>query len=407
VKLRWILTAALLPRAMALPAAKAAVPDLTAAVAEAQAGRWVAAADKLSRALEDDPANVQARYYRARCYAHLGREAEAATDYAAVLKAKPGSTETRRELGAVLERLGHRAEAAAAYADWLKAEPGSVEAAAGLARCAPPVAPPAPAAAAPPAPPAPAAEPLGNRVGLVTEGLSDDTVTAMMDRNADVDSGHLLDYTFGSAPVDFVPTAGTWEIVNRFACDPTWSFFGGWSQGLACIWNKREFAGDVVAEAYVSFRHGLRWTPREWGEMPADMCLTLCGDGQNPASGYSFIYSGNEGSQTMIRRGQQTLAATSDSAFLGPSLTDFHPDDNQLHRRWWRLEARAQNGRLQFLVDGVKALEVVDPQPLTHGKVAIWTVHNGMMVARLRVAYDHEIRPVHPLVRVAQLVDGQ
>lgn len=262
---------------------------------------------------------------------------------------------------------------------------------------------PASAAAGEPAP-VPPLEPVvatttaaGPRVGIDPAGLSGGFSALLQNAGLDASSPQLLDYTFGSAPTDWSPAAGNWQVSSRFACDPSWSFFGGYSQGLAAIWNKRQFTGDLVVEAYVSFKHGLPWNPAAWSYRPADLCLTICGDGANPASGYSFIYSGDEGSRTLIRKGETILAATSDPQFLSPSYSDVKPASEEFHRRWWQLVAIKRGGRLTFLIDGQEALTVDDPTPLEGGQVGIWTVHNGMMVARVRIAWQQELQRQQPL----------
>ncbi|HAZ64556.1 MAG TPA: hypothetical protein DCZ72_13230, partial [Armatimonadetes bacterium] len=263
----------------------------------------------------------------------------------------------------------------------------------------PPAAEPAEPDPTPHVPAAPSAA-IGPRVGLVANRLDPVTIEGWTNGGAETGSGHLLDYTFASAPVDWQPTGGRWEVSSRFACDPTWSFFGGWSEALAAVWNKRTLLGDQLFEAYVAFKHGLRFVAGDWGEAPVNMCLTLCGDGQNPSSGYTFIYGADEGARTIIRRGDQVLAETRNPDFLPPSYLDTRPPSEALHWRWWRLEARRTGGMLSFWVDGRKALETPDLDPLPGGQPALWTVRNGLMVARVRLAFEAEAMPTVPLVRI-------
>ncbi len=224
-----------------------------------------------------------------------------------------------------------------------------------------------------------------------------------------LDGSRLYDYTFGSAPTDWEPRGGTWSITSRYACEPEWSFFGGHGRGLASIWNKREFLGDIAVEAYVAFKHGLPWAPDKWFYVPTDLNLNLCSRPGELASGYSFIYSGRNGSTTMIRRGEQILAATTDPRFLDPQFTDHNPlfqrDEDgrpfgQFHRHWWRLEARRTGRRLTFLIDGRVALQAEDPAPPEGGHVAIWTMGSGLVIARVRIAYQEETRRAEPALTV-------
>ena len=50
-------------------------------------------------------------------------------------------------------------------------------------------------------------------------------------------SRNVLEYTFTSAPVDWIGE-GTWMPTIRWTCAPQWSFLGGWSRGDAVLWHK-------------------------------------------------------------------------------------------------------------------------------------------------------------------------
>ncbi|MCC7494403.1 MAG: hypothetical protein IT204_18745 [Fimbriimonadaceae bacterium] len=250
----------------------------------------------------------------------------------------------------------------------------------------------------------PPSPPVGPHIALAADGLGGSAETLLESTGLAASGAQLLDYTFASAPTEWEPTGGSWQVFSRFACDPSWSFFGGYSQGLAAIWNKRLFSGDVTVEAYVSFKHGLPWNPISWSYRPADLSLSLCGDGQNPAAGYSFIYAADEGSRTLIRRGSTVLASTSRPEFLSPSYSDTRPATEDFHRRWWQLVAQKTGDRLRFWIDGRLALETTDPAPLEQGRIGLWTVRNGMMVARVRVAYQQELKRQEPLLVVTDPV---
>lgn len=387
-------------------AQEAVEPDWLAQAQTALVAGDNGAADRaFTRHLEAQPTDAGAYFQRAKARTRLGRGGEAAADLRAALRLKPESVASAQALAELLETQGHRTAALAAYEAWLALAPEAAAARAGQQRLAaivgaqPPAAEPAEPDPTPHVPAAPSAA-IGPRVGLVANRLDPVTIEGWTNGGAETGSGHLLDYTFASAPVDWQPTGGRWEVSSRFACDPTWSFFGGWSEALAAVWNKRTLLGDQLFEAYVAFKHGLRFVAGDWGEAPVNMCLTLCGDGQNPSSGYTFIYGADEGARTIIRRGDQVLAETRNPDFLPPSYLDTRPPSEALHWRWWRLEARRTGGMLSFWVDGRKALETPDLDPLPGGQPALWTVRNGLMVARVRLAFEAEAMPTVPLVRI-------
>lgn len=390
--------------AAALPAAAVTLDE---ALALLRGGQAIEAETALRVVVTEHPDDLSARYWLAVALAKNGRQEEAVEQYLRILAEKPESVGSWVALAQVYERLQFPDEALAAYRRAHALQPGNRELAAAIRRLER-------AAAAPPEltePSHPVQPPtgvisgspgaLGHFVGIGSEGVRMPFNNLIRQAGLDAVGEQVLDYTFASAPTDWQPVSGTWQVTNRFACDPTWSFFGGASRGLAAIWNKREFVGDLTVEAYVSFRHGLPYNPQQWSYRPADICLTLFGDGVDPASGYSFIYSGNEGRTTMIRRGDEVLAATDDPRYVAPSYTDTRPDTEAFHRRWWRLEARRIGDRLEFWVDGAKALEVELDEPVDSGRVAIWTVRNGISVARVRISYAAMRLPDAPPVRVA------
>ena len=74
-------------------------------------------------------------------------------------------------------------------------------------------------------------------------------VGAMPDlKNVEINTGNVYDYTFASAPTDWWVQSGVWEMTNRWSCSPQWSWFGGRSEEIASVWNKRKFSGDLSVQ---------------------------------------------------------------------------------------------------------------------------------------------------------------
>jgi len=203
-----------------------------------------------------------------------------------------------------------------------------------------------------------------------------------------VASDHMLDCTFSSAPVDWWVAKGSWEVTERWTCSPEWSFFGGKDSQSPILVSKRSFCGDITVEAYVSIRM------HEQGyNYPGDLNMSLCVDGLDLGSGYSFIFAGWNNSASRILKGTKVLAERSDE--IG-KLTK--PMQNY-HRYWWYLRAEKRGNKLRMFVDDVLVLEATDENPIDGGRVAIWTVNKGISVARVRIWYEREM-PVKPLDEV-------
>ncbi len=190
-------------------------------------------------------------------------------------------------------------------------------------------------------------------------------------------SDNVRVYTFNKAASDWRPAAGSWEISNRWECDPRWSFFSGVpdSSSLAAIWNKYAFDGDVSVE----FAVGPKMETARGGtayQYTRDFNVTICADGKDLSSGYTFLYGGWDNRETAIVRG--TTVANRCAVVI--------PRASGIHRRWFYLKAEKLGNTLNFYVDGSRVLTYTDPNPLPGNRVAIWTWGNGIMVARARIS---------------------
>lgn len=193
-------------------------------------------------------------------------------------------------------------------------------------------------------------------------------------------------YTFNKAASDWRPAAGVWEISNRWECDPRWSFFSGVPDktDLAAIWNKWAFDGDVSVE----FAVGPKMETARSGtayKHTRDFNVTICADGRDLTSGYSFLYGGWDNKETAITRGDKVVARAATVI----------PRSSSIHRRWFYLKAEKLGNTLNFYVDGSRVLSYTDPTPLPGNRVAIWTWANGIMVARVRISAS-AIGPAEP-----------
>ena len=199
------------------------------------------------------------------------------------------------------------------------------------------------------------------------------------------------DYTFTQAPVDFYAPSGKWNVFSRWPCYGDWSFFGGTGRHPT-LWSKRTYGGDVVAEFYA---HPQMDLPKEPGySHPGDLNVSLCGDGKNPASGYSFVLAGDNNTATKILRGNKVVAQRTDDKGTFQNTINHNM---AWHRTWFYIRASAraatQNGKDGVLVtlslNDEKLLDYFDADPLPlyndGGRVAFWTLDSTMMIARAKI----------------------
>ena len=229
-------------------------------------------------------------------------------------------------------------------------------------------------------------------------------------RRLSISATNVIDSTFRSAPTGWRIDGGQWQMQSRWACTPRWSWFGGRSQGLASIWTRDSFEGDVVVEFFAGFAMDSPWAP--FYEHPSDINITLCSDGRSPGSGYSLICAGWQNRRTAIFRHGVLVAET--TSFRLPDTLDALGGSLlgggaavQLHKQWEHVRAERLGNTVRLLVGGKQVLTYDDPAPLPGGPAAIWTFGNGMMVARARVYYERRRAWEPPPAPVASVSPGK
>ncbi len=217
---------------------------------------------------------------------------------------------------------------------------------------------------------------------------------AMPDLGAvEVENGHVYDYTFSSAPVDWKVQSGIWEMTNRWDCSPGWSWFGGRSEEIAAIWNKRKFSGDFSVQFYFAFKMGfIKEAKTTWHYHPANVAISFCGDGKNFGSGYSFIIGAdNNEHSTLLKKGRTVADSRAPEALLY-SLADGYPASEKLHRRWWYVKVNKIGNRVECWLDNKLVFTYDDPKALDAGQFALWTYNNGIMLSRVQIFYENEVK---------------
>lgn len=201
-------------------------------------------------------------------------------------------------------------------------------------------------------------------------------------------SANVHDDTFDRAPTDWWIGSGEWDVTNRWSCTPDWSWFGGYSEGVAVIWHKRPFAGDVVLDFYAGPK--MIETGQRPREQLADFNAVLCGDGRNVESGYTFLVAPGGRGARILRQGRVVAE---------------HPEFRlfaQGHNRWASIRAEKLGATLRLVVEGHPVLQWEDPDPLPGGHVGIWTRNNGIMVPRITVYHEKEVGPPLSLRRLLE-----
>lgn len=377
--LRALITTAVLVTAL-LGCIGAWGADLSAGLAAFKAGKYPEAVTALTQLVTEKPDDLSARFWLGRSQLAAGQTADAIATFQSVLAAKPSSTDTRYWLGMALLRQNRPGEAREQFAQVLAEVPSYALAREGLSQAEEAL-----SSIAESVYNGPLAPPVrgGTRVAVDTGALPIDI------GSVDLLSSNVYDYTFSESPSDWFALSGLWNVTNRWTCSPQWSWEGGYAEdGIAMLWNKREFVGDITVEAYRAFKMGLGVINSY--KNPNDLNITLCGDGANPSSGYSFMVGADRNGDTRIMKGDKILASTSDPSALLPLFEDGYPSTYDFHRKWWSLRARKRGNQLELYLDEKLVLQATDPDPLPGGRVGMWIYDNGTVISRVKLYYQAE-----------------
>jgi hypothetical protein len=187
-------------------------------------------------------------------------------------------------------------------------------------------------------------------------------------------SASARDYVFGVAPTDWWVSSGEWQVSARWACDDRWSWLAGWGTGDAAIWSKRRFDGDQAVDFWV----GVKMTAPGGAETQRcrDYNLVICGDQQNPRSGYSFILGGDGGVKTQLLRNGQVVAEA-------PTIRV--PAGYNVHHCWFRVRASRIGNVISYDFERRPVFRYEDPDPLPGGYVGLWTRNSGILIPRVTI----------------------
>ena len=205
---------------------------------------------------------------------------------------------------------------------------------------------------------------------------------------------NVIDDFFNEAPHRWLVNGGDWQIINRFQCTPSWSHMIGESaSGMAALWHKSIFEGDLTLEFYAGSRHGYSYA------RPGDLNCTIMASEAAPDSGYTVTctewdYNLSENWSSFMRKG--VTIDRSDKylvprprkgnvrKFLNPLVSKGRP----IHGAWYYIKLRRIGSRLQYYFDNELVFEYDDPEPLTSGVLGIWTFMHSMTVAQVKMTFE-------------------
>jgi hypothetical protein len=184
--------------------------------------------------------------------------------------------------------------------------------------------------------------------------------------------------TFATAPTAWRTTHGVWGTMTRYACDPSWNWFGGYGATTPTAWLKPRLQGDQTVEAYLGIKMEYENLAHEAAQRFRDMNLSICANGLDPNSGYTLtrghLVDGQPVTQ-LLRRGAVVWSSTDPA--------DLMPTPKAGYRAWSALRLVKTGPTVAVYLDHRLAGTYTDPDPLPGGHAALWTVNNGMVIGRM------------------------
>jgi len=201
----------------------------------------------------------------------------------------------------------------------------------------------------------------GYRVGMLVG-----TGTAEFGRFT-IGSASALSYSFEHIEPDWHAVSGRWALHGGMTCIPWAHWITGRAdetpKSEALMWNERAFEGDTALAFHVSESTEGYETGEHLHFPYHDILAVLCGDGDDPMSGYACIVCGNGGSLTQILRKGKPVAQTDEySITMGKHCNS---------PRAMRARFVKSGNRVQLWLENVLVLEYEDPHPIAGGRVAL------------------------------------
>jgi hypothetical protein len=200
-------------------------------------------------------------------------------------------------------------------------------------------------------------------------------------------SDRVLLETFTTAPVQWLVLSGQWGGMNRWICDPRWSYYGGYGEDLAALRSRDRLAGDIQLDGFLA---PMMLSPVPPFERFSDIYLSILAEPERPASGYTVAYRPGGRRVLVLYRNGVPVASSRDARLFFP---DSSYEEQLVHRAWQRFRFERSGRTVRFRLGDVTAIEWADPEPLGPGHVTLWTVRNGLLLARMRLAYEGREQP--------------
>jgi hypothetical protein len=217
------------------------------------------------------------------------------------------------------------------------------------------------------------------RITLCTPGHK------MQPEEHSVFSRTLWNEFFQQAPVGWRWWAGDFGMQYRWACQPYWNFMGGWSRQYAAGFSRAAYEGNQTIEYYISMKDLLKGQQRH-RYLRQDLNFSFCTDGKSPSSGYSLLFGGFGTGATYLMKGTEVLASTEEF-----TLPRFERNHHDVHWRWWHFRIEKRGGRIRVFGDEKLIFDVRDASPISGGHLAFWSVEDGFLLARIRVAAEQRV----------------
>ncbi|MFA4986163.1 MAG: hypothetical protein WC712_06235 [Candidatus Brocadiia bacterium] len=212
-----------------------------------------------------------------------------------------------------------------------------------------------------------------------------------------VNSDSTFEYVFNTAPSEWHAASGVWEVLNRWQCDPRWSFFSGDTEkdpaqraisNLVLLWWRRKLVGDFTFEMYFGFK--MDNSRGEKYSYARDVNVSLTSSPADLLSGYNFIVDGKMGTRlhagSWIQREKVVVPA---KPGLKPEPIRYIFDASNSHRFWFHYMLKRRGNTFTLTVTDMSRpndlFEYTDPDPLPVDRLGIWSYDCPLMISRIRI----------------------
>lgn len=192
------------------------------------------------------------------------------------------------------------------------------------------------------------------------------------------------DYAFTTRLTDWYWTGAPWTYRPRWSCDPHWEWLGTDTRAkegnsTSALWYKKKLSPPYTVNALMAIGDSGKYGEDE--RRGRDLNLVLGGNGRDFSGAYTF---------RVMRAGKRGCELWRDGRQLASVPRIGLPYGHPVHHVWFKVRAIVEPQCLRLFFEDREAICHRPADPVSPGRVGLWTEDNAVLVARATISMASE-----------------